>query len=123
MGFEDDELIKFTGLSKAQMIEQIAMLKYRSFSYERWKQNNNKTLNNLLIAIISIGCGSLCETNPMARRYLSKGGFTNIKKGTDGSEFQYQYTLTSRNETISMPEYVTDMLSRTSSYAIQFEDL
>ena len=61
LGFE--EVNKFTNLSKAQIIEQMAMLKYRSFSFENKKQKNNKPLHTLLMAIVSTGCGCLGETD------------------------------------------------------------
>ena len=85
LGFE--EVNKFTNLSKAQIIEQMAMLKYRSFSFENKKQKNNKPLHTLLMAIVSIGCGCLGETDSIARGKLASYKRIITKEGTDGSKF------------------------------------
>ena len=104
------------------MIEQMAMLKYRSFSFEWRKQTNNKPLHTLLIALVSIGCGMLGETDSDTKEMLAMFGISDTEKGSDGSKFHHQYALSSGEEPINLVEYVTDVLSRTSSHAIQLED-
>ena len=61
------EVLKFTSLTKAQIIEQMTMLKYRSTSFEWSKQKKNKLDHTLLIATVSIGLGYPAETMEMLK--------------------------------------------------------